>query len=173
MDNKEKIDNNFEEIDNPWTDEKEMYWKEFDYILKEKNYLIQRNSIKLRSIKSKHKFEKNKIYKLKYDISIINDNFRVGLGDFGNCNSRLKEKGSIGLTKEGLYIEGNKVSEIKIIKDNKEIIFIINLKDNPNNFEVFIDGKNCGKFNCNLKTIYGLAAIYEGSITINILRSLN
>jgi len=109
---------------------KKKYWKEFDYILKEKNYLIQRNSIKLRSIKSKHKFEKNKIYKLKYDISIINDNFRVGFGDFGNCNSRLKEKGSIGLTKEGLYIEGNKVSEIKIIKDNKEIIFIINLKDN-------------------------------------------
>ena len=124
-------------------------------------------------VKSKLKLEKNKIYKLKYNISFIDDDFRIGFGDFGTLDYRLKEKGCVGLTNEGLYINGIMVSNIMIKKKNKEIIFIINLKDKLYNFEVFIDGKNFGKFEFFLDTIYGLAAINEGSIKISTLRRVN
>ena len=172
LENKELI--NFEEIENPWTDEKENDEEEFDYILKDKNYFAERKgSFSIKYIKSKLKLEKNKIYKLKYNISFIDDDFRVGFGDFGTLDYRLKEKGCVGLTNEGLYINGIMVSNIIIKKKNKEIIFIINLKDKLYNFEVFIDGKNFGKFEFFLDTIYGLAAINEGSIKISTLRSVN
>ena len=164
---------NFEEIENPWTNEKEKGVKTFDYILKDNNCFAERKGRLIYYIKSKHKFEKNKIYKLKYNISIIKEDFRVGFGDYGECSERLKESGSIGLTDKGLYIDGKQFNDIKIKKENKEIIFIINLKEDPYNFEIFIDGKCFGKFLFYLDTIYGLAAIYEGSIKISTLRSLD
>ena len=97
----------------------------------------------------------------------------MGFGDYGECSERLKESGSIGLTDKGLYIDGKQFNDIKIKKENKEIIFIINLKEDPYNFEIFIDGKSFGKYQFYLETIYGLAAMCEGSIKINTLRSLD
>ena len=98
----------------------------------------------------------------------------MGFGDFGICDNRFKEKGSAGLTFKGFYIDGILVNNnIKIKKENKEIIFIINLKEDPYNFEIFIDGKSFGKYQFYLETIYGLAAMCEGSIKINTLRSLD
>ena len=95
-------------------------------------------------------------------------------GDISICISRLKESGSVGLNNNGIYIDGKLFNgDIKIKKENKEIIFIINLKEDPYNFEIFIDGKCFGKFLFYLDTIYGLAAIYEGSIKISTLRSLD
>ena len=165
---------NFEEIENPWTTEREKYMIEFDYILKDNNYSAERKRSVIKCIKSKHKFEKNKIYKLKYNISIIDQRFRVGFGDYGKCIKRLKESGAVGLTNEGLYIDEKLVNNnIKIKKENKEIIFIINLKEDPYNFEIFIDGKSFGKYQFYLETIYGLAAMCEGSIKISTLRSLD
>ena len=123
-------------------------------------------------IKSKNKFDKNKIYKLIYNISYFSGKYRVGFGDFGLINKQLKEKGSIGLTNEGLYNEGEKISTARIEKQNKEIIFIINLKNKQKNFEVFIDGNSLGKYNLNLENIYGLASMHNGSVEIKTLRSL-
>ena len=124
-------------------------------------------------IKSKNKLEKNNIYKLIYNISYISGKFRVGFGELGINNKQLKEKGSIGLTENGLYREGEKISDIKIAKENKEIIFIINLKENPNFFEVFKDGESFGKYNFNLDNIYGLASMHNGSVEIKTLRNID
>ena len=158
---------NFEEILNPWIDENKKY------ILYNNDYLAElNNSYYMYPIKSKYKFEKNKIYKLIYNISYISGKFRVGFGDFGLNNKQLKEKGSIGLTNKGLYNEGEKISNLKIEKENKEIIFIINLKNKQKYFEVIIDGKYLGKFNFNLDNIYGLASMHYGLVQIKILRSL-
>ena len=157
----------FEEIENQWIDESKKY------ILYNNDYLaVLNNSYYMYPIKSKYKFDKNKIYKLIYNISYNSGKFRVGFGDFGLNNKQLKEKGSIGLTNEGLYNEGEKISNLKIEKENKEIIFIINLKNNQKYFELIIDGKSLGKFNFNLDNIYGLASMHYGSVQIKILRSL-
>ena len=51
------------------------------------------------------------------------------------------------------------------------ILFIINLKQSQNNFELFIDGKSFGKYNFNLEIIYGIAAFEHGSVIINTLGS--
>jgi len=163
---------NFINIDNPWTDEKDKDSKEFNYILKDGNYYAERNNSSfIYSIKSKHKFEKNKIYQLIYYISYKEGKFRVGFGDFKRNNSRLKEKGSIGFTNEGLYIDGVKISDIKIEKKNKIIKFIINLKKTKY-FELFADGIFLGKFEFYLENIFGVAAIDKGnSVTIKTLQS--
>ena len=64
-------------------------------------------------------------------------------------------------------------SNIELKKSNKEITFIINLKEKEKNFELFIDGKSYGKFIFNLDIIYGIAAFQDGSVKINTYRSLN
>lgn len=165
---KDSIDNIFEVIENPWINEKNYY------ILYNRDYLAKLdNSFYMYPIKSKNKLEKNNIYKLIYNISYISGKFRVGFGELGINNKQLKEKGSIGLTNEGLYIEGEKISDIKIEKENKEIIFIINLKENQNFFEVFKDGESFGKYNFNLDNIYGLASMHNGSVEIKTLRNID
>ena len=167
--------NEYEVIENPWTKESDggKLQKNFLYILEDNGYLASKNdSNDIYTIKAKCKFEKNYMYKIIYYINFIDD-LRVGFGNTGVNTKRLKEKGSVGLTKEGLFIEGiiaNK--EIKINENSKEIIFIINLKDNKS-FEVFIDGKSFGTFNFNLEIIYGLAAFRKGSVKIKTLRYLN
>ena len=168
------LDNLFEEIDNPWTNEKENFEKEFDYTLKNGDYYAERyNNACIYSIKSKFLFENNNIYKLIYNIKYIKGSFRIGFGDFGENKYRLKEEGSIGLTNEGLFINGKKIENIKLGKNNSEIIFIINLKERKNFFELSIDGNSYGKYYFYLnKKIYGLAAINEGSITIKTYKSL-
>ena len=123
-------------------------------------------------VKSKLKLDKNRIYKLIYNISYISGKFRVGFGDLGLNNKQLKEKGSIGLTCQGLFNEGEKISDVKLQKENKQVIFIIDLKNNQKYFEVFIDGKALGKFNFELEDIYGLASMHNGSVQIKTLRSL-
>ena len=168
-------DNKFEIIENPWTKELDKDCKKFEYTLKDGDYLAQSNNnfFNIYSLKSKHKFEINKIYKLIYYIKFYNGSFRVGFGDFGLFNKRLKEKGSVGLTNEGLFIDGEKKSDIKLNTNNKEIIFIINLKEKEKYFKLIIDGNSCGKFNFNLDIIYGIAAIGTGSVKIKTYRSVD
>ena len=162
----------FEEIENPWTDVKEKFLNEFDYILKNNDYYAERKQSSIKYIKSKYQFEANNIYRLIYNITWNSGQFRIGFGDFGACSNRLKEKGSIGLTDKGLYVEGKEVSsDIKLTKDNKEIMFVINLKEKKY-FELYIDGKSFGKYDFNLEVNYGLAAINNGSISIKTLKNL-
>ena len=97
---------------------------------------------------------------------------RIGFGNFGEGCGRLKEKDSVGITSEGLFIDGTKVSKnIFLDKSNKEIIFIINLKEKV--FELYIDGKYVNKFNFNLDNIYGLAAFRRRSLRIKTFRAVN
>ena len=163
----------FEEIENPWTDVKEKFINEFDYILKNNDYYAERKQSSIKYIKSKYQFEANNIYRLIYNITWNSGQFRIGFGDFGACSNRLKEKGSIGLTDKGLYVEGKEVtSDIKLIKDNKEIMFVINLKEKQKYFELYIDGKSFGKYDFNLEVNYGRSAINNGSISIKTLKNL-
>ena len=169
-----KLEDKYEEIDNPWTREKDPNIDAFDYILKYDDYFAQKNNAQhLDLIKSKHKFINNKIYKLKYNISYQYGRFRVGFGNYCKNSSRLMDKDSVGLTNEGLFVQGKNYKNLKIqIKSNtKEILFIINLKENPNNYELFIDGKSFGKYNFNLEIIYGIAAFENGAVEISTLRS--
>ena len=163
----EPLINNFEEIENPWMNEKKYYILENN-----DNLAILNNAFQMYPIKSKYKFDKNKIYKLIFNISYISGKFRVGFGDFGLNNKQLKEKGSVGLTNDGLYIEGEKISNIKIEKENKEIIFLINLKNKQKYFVIYIDGKSLGLYNFNFDNIYGLASMHNGLVEIKTLRCL-
>lgn len=162
-----KDEDGFVEIENPWTDENK------NYILYKSGYVAELiNSYYMYPVKSKLKLDKNRIYKLIYNISYFSGKFRVGFGDLGLNNKQLKEKGSVGLTGQGLFNEGEKISDVKLQKENKQVIFIINLKNNQKYFEVFIDGKSLGKFNFDLEDIYGLASMHNGSVQIKTLRSL-
>ena len=166
------IEDKYEEIYNPWTLEKDSQSGKFEYILRyEEDNFAKRDKDGVSLIKSKHKFINNKIYKLKYNITYKSGDFRVGFGNYCKSYYRLKDKYSVGLTNEGLFVKGYNYENIKLETNNKEILFIINLKQFPNNFELFIDGKSFGKFNFNLDTIYGIAAFCHGSITIHTLRS--
>ena len=167
------LENRFEEIENPWTTEKDLSNNIFDYYLKNNNYYAERDDkqCKLNIIKSKHLFEINKIYKLKYDINYKNNRFRIGFGDFCERDRRLQTKNTVGLSNAGLFVEGKHYDHIKIEINTKEIIFIINLKENSKHFELFIDGKSYGIFNITIDKIYGLAAFKCGSATINTSRS--
>ena len=140
--------------------------------MKEEDYFAQKNISHCTLIKSKHKFENNKIYKLVYNINFIKNRFRIGFGSFEK-GSRLQDKNSVGLTNEGLFIQGEKRSDIKLYTNNKEVIFVINLKETDKNFELFIDGKSYGKFNFNLDIMYGIAAFEFGSVKINTYRNIN
>jgi len=159
---KKELETDFIKIDNPWTKEIEKGESEFEYILKDGNYYAEKKVGFIKSIKSKHKFEKNKIYKLIYNISFKEEDYRVGFGDFGNNISRLKEKGSVGFTNEGLYIDGKKIKDIILKENNKIITFIINLKENKY-FELYADEIFLGKFEFDLNNIFGLAAIDKGN----------
>jgi len=159
---KKELETDFIKIDNPWTKEIEKGESEFEYILKDGNYYAEKKVGFIKSIKSKHKFEKNKIYKLIYNISFKEEDYRVGFGDFGDNISRLKEKGSVGFTNEGLYIDGKKIKDIILKENNKIITFIINLKENKY-FELYADEIFLGKFKFDLDNIFGLAAIDKGN----------
>ena len=168
------LDFKYEEIENPWNkNEKDQDPSGKEYTFKLNDYYAEKKSSFLRLIVSRHKFEKNKIYKLKYDIIYNGKRFRVGFGYATVLNNRLEEKGSVGLTNEGLYIEGKKFSNIKLKKGNITVTFIINLKENPNNFEVIMDEISFGKYNFELDNIYGLAAFEDGSIKISTYRDIN
>jgi hypothetical protein len=171
LNKKTDLKTDFIKIDNPWTKEIEKGESKFEYILKDENYSAEKNDGFIKSIKSKHKFEKNKIYKLIYNISFKEEDFRVGFGDFGENKSRLKEKGSVGFTNEGLYINGKKIKDITLKEKNKIVTFIINLKENKY-FELFVDEIYLGKFGFDLENIFGLAALSPGnSVTIKTYQS--
>ena len=159
-------------IDNPWTNEKEKGQSEFEYILKDGNYYAEKvKGYVVKTIKAKHKFETNKIYNLIYKIIYKEGDYRVGFGDFGENENRLKERGSVGFTNEGLFINGKKIKDIKIEKQDKKITFIIDLKINKY-FELFVDEIYLGKFEFDLENIFGLAALSPGnSVTIKTYQS--
>ena len=79
------IDDKLELIKNPWTKEVDPNRKKFNFILEEGDYLAKTNNITLDSIRSMHKFESYKIYKLIYNINYFKRDFRIGFGHFGNC----------------------------------------------------------------------------------------
>ena len=108
---------------------------------------------------------------MKYIINYKINIFRIGFGDFCEKDCRLQTKNSIGLTDVGLFVEGRQYNNIKIKSNINEIIFIINLKENPKYFELLIDGKSYGIFNFTIDKIYGLAAFRYGSAIIYTSRS--
>ena len=163
----DSLEDKFKEIKNPWTREKDLSTKSFDYCLKNNSYYAEKEKFKLTTIKSMHLFEINRIYKLKYNINYKDNVFRIGFGDFCEKDYRLQTKNSISITDSGLFVEGRNYDSIKIEKSTREIIFIINLKEKPKFFELFIDGKSYGTFNFTIDKIYGLAAFNFGSVTIN------
>ena len=160
------INEDFKEINNPWSKEKFKYadYKIFYYTLKENDYLAEKteDDTYMHMIKSMNELKKDNIYKLVFETNYINgNNFHVGFGDFNEATSKgwLKEKiKCVGLTEEGLFIEGNKIDNVSINNNDKKYTFIIDI--NNKKFSLFVNEIKKGEFNYNFQeNIYPLAAI--------------
>ena len=169
------IDGDFYEINNPWSKEKFKYadYKTFNYTLKENDYLAEKteNDDYIHMIKSKNQLKKDNIYKLVFEINYINgNNFHVGFGDFNEATSKewLKYKiKCVGLTEEGLFIEGNKIDNVSINNNDKKYTFLIDI--NNKKFSLFVNEIKKGEFNYNFQeNIYPLAAIRKIGNSVKI-----
>ena len=170
---KQYISNNtFEDIYNPWTEEKDPSSNFFIYKLNEDHSLATIDSGGIYYIKGNYQFIPNKKYKLIYNICYNNDAaFRIGFGELKKTHKRLKGKCTVGLTNEGLFIEGKQFNDVKLKKNNNEIIFIIDLTDNNNLFELIIDKRSFGEYKFSFNSFYSLAAFQSGSVKIKTLIS--
>ena len=169
------IDGDFYEINNPWSKEKFKYdnYTTFYYTLKENDYLAEKteNDTYMHMIKSMNELKKDNIYKLVFETNYINgNNFHVGFGDFNEATSQgwLKEKFKcVGLTEEGLFIEGNKIDNVSINNNDKKYTFIIDI--NNKKFSLFVNEIKKGEFNYNFQeNIYPLAAIIKIGNSVKI-----
>ena len=168
-------DEDFKEINNPWSKEKFKYadYKTFYYTLKENDYLAEKteNDNYIHMIKSMNQLKKDNIYKLVFETNYIKgENFQVGFGDFNEATSQpwLKEKiKCVGLTEEGLFIEGNKIDNVSINNNDKKYTFIIDI--NNKKFSLFVNEIKKGEFNYNFQeNIYPLAAIRKIGNSVKI-----
>ena len=168
-------DEDFKEINNPWSKEKFKYadYKPFYYTLKENDYLAEKTERDdyLHMIKSMNQLKKDNIYKLVFETNYINgNNFHVGFGDFSEATSYfwLKEKKKfVGLTEEGLFIEGSKIDNVSINNNDKKYTFIIDI--NNKKFSLFVNEIKKGEFNYNFQeNIYPLAAIRKIGNSVKI-----
>ena len=160
---------------NPWSKEKFKYddYKTFYYTLKENDYLAEKteNDNYIHMIKSMNQLKKDNIYKLVFETNYINgNNFHVGFGDFNEATSQgwLKDKFKcVGLTEEGLFIEGSKVDNVSINNNDKKYTFIIDI--NNKKFSLFVNEIKKGEFNYNFQeNIYPLAAIRKIGNSVKI-----
>ena len=151
------INEDFKEINNPWSKEKFKYdnYEKFYYTLKENDYLAEKteNDTYIHMIKSMNQLKKDNIYKLVFETNYINgNNFHVGFGDFSEATSYswLKQKiKCVGLTEEGLFIEGNKIDNVSINNNDKKYTFIIDI--NNKKFSLFVNEIKKGEFNYNFQ----------------------
>ena len=162
--NLEKIEQNyFKEIENPWINE--MFHNNlFYYTLKGKSYIAEKtqNNGYIHLIKSSHKFEKDKIYKLEFIPHFEKGgDFYIGFADFNQSkkHSWLKDAfNCVGLSNEGLYINGNKVNSNLTIQNEKKYEYIIDISNKS--FILNIDGIKVGEFKFNFQeNIYDHAGI--------------
>ena len=169
------INEDFKEINNPWSKEKFKYdnYEKFYYTLKENDYLAEKteNDTYIHMIKSMNQLKKDNIYKLVFETNYINgNNFHVGFGDFSEATSYswLKQKiKCVGLTEEGLFIEGNKIDNVSINNNDKKYTFIIDI--NNKKFSLFVNEIKKGEFNYNFQeNIYPLAAIRKIGNSVKI-----
>ena len=169
------INEDFKEINNPWSKEKFKYenYEKFYYTLKENDYLAEKteNDTYIHMIKSMNQLKKDNIYKLVFETNYIKgENFQVGFGDFNEATSQccLKVKFKcVGLTEEGLFIEGNKIDNVSINNNDKKYTFIIDI--NNKKFSLFVNEIKKGEFNYNFQeNIYPLAAIRKIGNSVKI-----
>ena len=168
------INEDFKEINNPWSKEKFKYddYKTFYYTLKENDYLAEKteNDSHIHMIKSMNQLKKDNIYKLVFETNYIKgENFQVGFGDFNEATSQccLKCGKCVGLTEEGLFIEGNKIDNVSINNNDKKYTFIIDI--NNKKFSLFVNEIKKGEFNYNFQeNIYPLAAIRKIGNSVKI-----
>ena len=162
--NLEKIEQNcFKEIENPWTNE--MFHNNlFYYTLKEKSYIAEKtqNNSYIHLIKSSLKFEKDKIYKLEFIPHCQKGgDFFIGFADFNQSktHSWLKDPfNCVGLSNEGLYINGIKINSKITVQNEKKYEYIIDISNKT--FILNIDGINVGEFKFNFQeNIYAHARI--------------
>ena len=122
-------------------------------------------------IKSMNQLKKDNIYKLVFETNYIKgENFQVGFGDFNEatfqCWLKVKFK-CVGLTEEGLFIEGNKIDNVSINNNDKKYTFIIDI--NNKKFSLFVNEIKKGEFNYNFQeNIYPLAAIRKIGNSVKI-----
>ena len=164
--------NEFKEINNSWTSERFNYSNCFYYTLKENNYIAEKtkNDNYIHLIKSSYQFNKKKIYKLEFITNYsYGGDFDIGFADFTESNSQpwlRSTNNCVGITNEGLYINGNKKGNFKI-ENGKKYEFIIDIE--KQNFILNINEIKVGEFNFNFQdNIYAHAAIRKigNSVTI-------
>ena len=166
-----EMKHDFKEIQNPWTNQK--FRNLFYYTLKDNSYTAEKTEHNgyIHLIKSSYEFKKDKIYKLEFIPNYIKDNdFQIGFADFNQSKGREWFKDNyncVGLTNEGLYINGTNINSNLIIKNGIKIEFIIDIS--KKSFILNINGKNEGEFKFNFQNnIFAHAAIRNigNSVTI-------
>ena len=161
----------FKEIENPWTNQKFEYDNWFFYTLKENSYTAEKTEkdAYIHLIKSSYQFKKDKIYILEFIPNYIKGDFQIGFADFNQSKNRewLKYNNCVGLTNEGLYINGSNINSNLKIKNGVKIEFIIDIS--KKSFILIIDGEKEGEFNFNFQgNIFAHAAIRNIGNSVSI-----
>ena len=119
--------------------------------------------------RGKKPLQKGYKYILDYYINYIYGDFDIGFGDdIMGHKCWLRTNKSYSISSNGIYINGNLISEHKIKKENKKITFIIDLKNNSS--EIFIDDQKIYNFNIETNLIYyPMIAIRELNIIENLI----
>ena len=129
-----EMNHKFIEIQNPWTNQKFEYSNLFYYTLKDNSYTAEKteNNGYIHLIKSSYQFKKDKIYKLEFNPNYIKGDFQIGFADFNESKKKewLKYNSCVGLTNEGLYINGSNINSNLKIKNGVKIEFIIDISKN-------------------------------------------
>ena len=161
----------FQVVDNPWSNEKS--GNKFYYTLKDNDYLAEKtqDDSYIHSIKTINRLTKGNIYKVEFKLNYIKGgDFNIGFGDFEETISQAWIKTAnkcVGLTQEGLYIEGKKVNNVSINPNDKKYFFILDI--DKNKFSLFIDDINKGEFDFIFpENIYPLAAIRKIGNSVHI-----
>ena len=165
----------FTEIYNPWTTEKFQYNIDyFYYTLKNNNYLAKKtnNNAVIHLIKSSYQFKLDKIYKLEFTVNYKSGDYHIGFGDYNDMTKNAWFKNSnnkcVGLTNEGLFINGTNVNGGLKVENGKIYEFIINIK--MKSFELKINKVEAGEFTFNFdnNNIYALAGMRNIGNSVSI-----
>ena len=159
----------YKEINNPWTENNKEY-KYFYYTLKDNNYLAEKtdNGNFIYPIKTNYLLKKEKIYKIIFVLDYKSGDVDLGFGNFVDTEKAnwLRTNNSVCINNIGLYINKNKVNEIKIQQSGK-YEFIINMP--KKNFNLIIDEVQVGEFEFNLQeNICAQAAIRNKGSSVRI-----
>lgn len=168
------LKNTWKEINNPWVTETPPLIKNFCYKLKNSNYLAEKNLENgcIYTIKSFQTLNDGNIYKIEFYINNPKgDDFQVGFGNPSEFTGGMKNLNSVCLTNIGLFINKEEVNSKFKLSDNQKILFIVNLKEKENFFELYINEILIGKYNFkfeNKSQIFPLSAIRRVGNSVNI-----